>query len=366
MSFKAFLNEFTTKYQNQKPKDALDYVFASKRKELDAYRPTLAEADAFIEILRATILAEKKSSSTDRAAALEKILYYNKTPGGAYFPGIDPHVFAFQLALRIREPSLLNQAKVGICGENSLMIFFAKKTPSEFAEYAISLIRTGSGKFHGLMVKPPSTSFWGKSIWDINKEKLAAVDFVTLASLAPSLFGEIEEGTTPKQVCDLLSKAGFSNTQNKVEASEAFPGSPDSIRNLKEAVAALKADKIVILSVQAEWIAMLKTLKAFYAKEWPELGRVSGKKWEELGMGGPIKGGPWVTKRKAGPPKGHWILVTYLEPTQTEVAVKLYSWQTPLHATFELGIFLSYYEGYVAADPPADETGYLGDSDEFF
>jgi hypothetical protein len=354
MSFEAFLNEFKGKYQD--PKVAFDYVFGSQRKELDKYRPTLAEADAFIEFLRAAILFEKKSMSTDRAAALDKILYYNRSPDRPDFPGIDPHVFAFQLALRIREPSLLNQAKVGICGENSLMIFFAKKTPSEFAEYAISLMRTGSGKFHGLMVKPPSTTWWGASIWDKNKEKLAEVDFVTLASLAPSLFGEIEEGTTPKQVCDLLSDAGFSNTQNKVDKREAFPGSADSIRNLKEAAAAVKAHKIVILSVQAEWIAMLQNLKAFYAKEWPELGRVSGKKWEELGMGGPIKGGPWVTKRKPGPPKGHWILVTYLEPTQTDVAIKLYSWQTPLHATFELGIFLSYYEGYVAADPPADET----------
>jgi hypothetical protein len=50
-------------------------------------------------------------------------------------------VFAFQLALCVREPSLLNQAKVGISGENSLMIFLAKKTPSQFAEHAIDLMR---------------------------------------------------------------------------------------------------------------------------------------------------------------------------------------------------------------------------------
>ena len=216
------------------------------------------------------------------------------------------------------------------------------------------------------MVKPSAKTWRGASIWDSYKEKLAEADFVTIASLAPSLFGNIEEGTTPEQVCALLSKAGFSNTQNKVDEREAFPGSADSIRNLNEAAAAVKAHKIVILSVQAEWIAMLRILKASHAKNWPELGRVSGKKWEELGMGGPIKGGLLVEKRKPGPPKGHWILVTYLEPTQTDVTIKLYSWQNPLHATFERDTFLSYYEGYVAADPPADETGYLADSDEFF
>jgi hypothetical protein len=58
MSFEAFLNEFKGKYQD--PKVAFDYVFGSQRKELDKYRPTLAEADAFIEFLRAAILFEKK------------------------------------------------------------------------------------------------------------------------------------------------------------------------------------------------------------------------------------------------------------------------------------------------------------------
>lgn len=67
------------------------------------------------------------------------------------------------------------------------MILFATKTPSEFAEYAISIMRTGSGKFHGLNVKPASTTWWGASIWELNKEKLAEVDFVTIASLAPGL-----------------------------------------------------------------------------------------------------------------------------------------------------------------------------------
>jgi hypothetical protein len=369
MSFETFLNQFKSKCQD--PKAAFNYVFATERKDLDKYRPTPPEVMAFIDSMRAAILSEEKPRSKDRAAALDKIYAYNKDPGKPYFPGIDPHVFAFQLALRIREPSLLNQAKVGICGENSLMIFFAKNTPSEFAEYAISLMRTGKGKFHGQSVEPSATTWRGESIWELNKEKLAAVDFVTVASLAPSLFGDIKEGTTPEQVCALLSKAGFSNTQDKIDQREEFPGSEDSIRNLKEAAAAVKANKIVILGTHSEWVEMLRSLKTYYAKTWPELGRGSGKKWEELNMGTPIAGEPFVQKRelkkrKPGPSTRHWILVTYLEPTETHVTIKLYSWQNPLHAKFKLETFLSYYEGYVAADPPADETGYLGDSDELF
>jgi hypothetical protein len=92
----------------------------------------------------------------------------------------------------------------------------------------------------------------------------------------------------------------------------------------------------------------------------PELHRGSGKKWEE----GPIEAKVLVKERKVEKKAGnrerrHWILVTYLEPTQDHVTIKLYSWQNPLHAKFELKTLLSYYEGCIAADPPAepaDET----------
>ena len=358
MSFQSFLSEFKSKYGN--PKDAFNYVFGSQRKELDKYRPTLQETSAFIEFLRAAVLAENKTMSNDRAAALVNVHNYNMDPGKPYFPGIDPHVFAFQLALRIREPSLLNQSQVGICGENSLMIFFAKKTPSQFADYAIGLMRKGLGKFKGLVVEPSATTLpfsWGDSIWESYKDKLAEADFVTIASLAPSLFGSIKEGTTPKQVCDLLAKAGFSNPQNKVDERKEFPRSADSIRNLNEAAAAVKADKIVILGVHADFIAGLRALKDYIARLWnlPELQRSSGKKYKEWDMENPIKAEPVIEVRKPGAPgQRHWILVTYLEPTQTHVTVKLYSWQNPLYAEFERDTFLSYYEGYVAADPPAE------------
>jgi hypothetical protein len=346
-------------------KKALDYVFGTRRKELDTFRPTQLETRDFVDYLLSAINQENKALSPDRKAALSRVLAYNEAPGKPYFPGIDPHVFAFQLALRIREPSLLNQKDVGICGENSLMIFFAKKSPCEFAEYAISLMRTGSGKFHGLVVEPSAETFWGASIWDLNKEKLAAADFVTVASLAPSVFGKIKEGTTPEQVCALLAKAGFANPQDKINQDEAFSGSAQSALNLNDAAAAVRAGKIVILGVHAEWVEVVRSLKAVYARMWRqvELQRGSGKNWAQ----GPITGEPFVTKRKPGPrERRHWILVTYLEPTPTHVAIKLYSWQNPLHAEFKLDTFLSYYEGYVAADPPADERGYLGDSDELF
>ena len=364
MPFGEFLSEFkalllrdasTSQEAEARAKRALDYVFGTSRAQLDTFCPTQEETRDFVDYLLSAINQENKALSPDRRTALSKVLEYNEAPGKTYFEGIDPHVFAFQLALRVREPSLLNQAEVGICGENSLMIFFAKKSPSEFADYAISIMRAGSGNFHGLIVKPSTETFWGTSPWESSKGKLAEVDFVTIGSLARSIFGDIKEGTTPEEVCALLSKAGFLNTQDMIDQREAFSGSADSIRNLKDAAEAVKANKIVILGVHAEFIPGLRALKTFYARNWgrPQLRRGSGKKWDEWGMEGPIEAKLLVQKRKAGPrERRHWILVTYLEATQTHVTIKLYSWQNPLHAMFELETFLSYYEGYVAADPP--------------
>ena len=211
-------------------------------------------------------------------------------------------------------------------------------------------MRTGSGKFHGLMVKPSTKNSWGTSLWELQKGKLAEADFVTMASLAGSLFGDIKEGKTPREVCALLSRAGFSDTQDKICQGEAFPGSAASMSNLNEAADAVKKNRIVILGVHAEFIRALRDLKAFYAKNWsqPQLKRGSGKKLDE-----PIEAKVLVRKRKPGPrEERHWILVTHLQPTQTHVTIKFYSWQDPLHAMFELDTFLSYYEGYVAVDPP--------------
>jgi hypothetical protein len=68
-------------------------------------------------LLDIAIRAEKKSRSPDRCLALSKVLSYNETPCKVCFSGVDPSVFAFQLALHIREPSLLNQKSLGVFGD---------------------------------------------------------------------------------------------------------------------------------------------------------------------------------------------------------------------------------------------------------
>jgi hypothetical protein len=353
--FKPFLDTFKQGLLIS-PKDGLDYVFGTQKAALDSYRPSREETTDFVYVLISAILKEGKDLSEDRRLALRKVLNYNDKPAIAYFYGIDPHVFAFQLALRIREPSLINQSKVGICGENALMIYFAKNAPSAFAEYAISIMCNGEGKFHGLTVKPVKETFWGASVWELNKGNLAEADFVIMGSFVIGLFGSIKEGSFPEDVVARLSETGFQNIENKVN-----PFSEPNRQNLEGACAAVQARprKLVMLAVWPEFVAQLTSYKTFLAAKWgdphPYLKRGSGKKWEHASEN---EGGLDLSKNlqatvRGNPKTRHWILVTHLVKTDKEVTLKLYSWRDPVQGTLTLDTFMTHYDGYIAADPPA-------------
>ena len=385
MPFQDFLRQFRALLSAQagnlqdpgaRVKRALGYVFGSARKQLDTFRPTQLETRDFIDYLIFAIRAENKERSQDRCLALTKVLDYNANPGTPYFSGIKPPVFAFQLALRVREPSLINQREIGICGENSLMIYFAKNTPSAFAEYAISLMRNGWGNFHGLMVRPSPEivesfipevlreqykafreSYTRSSYEKEYTEKLAAADFVIMGSLTMGFFGSIKEGSWPKEVCERLSKAGLQNVENKVN-----PVSEPTKHNLTDACAAVEAGKLVMLCVYPGFVQELQSYKLLLARIWDSayLKRGSGKTWEQAleGDGGlDLNSNVKASAKKGNPKSRHWILVTHLAETEGKVTIKLYSWQHPVQGTLSLETFLTHYEGYVAADPPADETG---------
>src|SRR5690606_28296681 len=157
---------------------AFDRLFGAWRNRLDGLQPTQQETEQFITLMMRAVQAEAKPRSNARLQALTKLRVFNATPGQIVFSEMDPHVVAFQLALRIREPALIDQSELGLCGGNSLMVHFARKSPEGYAEYAISLLKTGSGKFHSMDVAPSLATKWG---WFTGK--MAAADIVALGSL---------------------------------------------------------------------------------------------------------------------------------------------------------------------------------------
>jgi hypothetical protein len=323
-------------------KNALRYVFGRTRKQLDTFRPTQVETRDFIDYLLSAINQEKKALSPDRKAALSKILAYNEAPGKSCFAEIDPHVFAFQLALRIREPSLMNQQDSGVCGEASLMMFVAKDTPSIFADYAISLMRNGWGKLHNLTIEPSNhtVSGWGP------RRGMSEADVVTMGSLGLSLVG-FWEGRISRTVCTWLRDAGFSNVVDKVIEAPGLSGETTLSDNLAEAETAVSDGKLVIMAIHGDLVKRLQEAKVLTAAFSGEPHK-SGAGTQSIGVS------TKSLEPRSNPFRGtdHWVLVSFIKTAGRQVTVKLYSWKDSMTGTFSTNTFLTYYGGFIVAEPP--------------
>ena len=354
MPFEEFLREFqallrgdtrNSQEARMRAKRALAYVFGLKRAQLDSFRPTQLETRDFVDYLLSAINLEDKALSPDRRAALSRVLAYNETPGKLCFADIDPHVFAFQLALRIREPSLINQQDAGVCGEASLMMFFAKNTPSAFAEYAISLMRNGWGKLHHLTIEPSghTISGWGP------RRGMSEADVVTVGSLGLSLIA-FWEGRTSGTLCRWLRDAGFGNVVDNVIDFSGLPSEAKLRDNLAGAEAAVSAKKLVIMAVQEDLVKRLQETKALAAQ-------LLGKPHKSAAGMESIIIGPRSLESRSNPLRGtnHWVLVSFIETQKKYVTVKLYSWRDSMTGKFEISTFLTYYGGCIVAEPPAQK-----------
>jgi hypothetical protein len=157
-----------------------------------------------------------KARSRDRIDALEIIKDFNATLGPKAFPKVDRFKFAFQVALRIREPKFINQDGMNLCGPNSLLIQYAKDTPVGFALLARSLYETGKGYLDKLEIEP------GPEIRGGYSEDIAEADYVLMGSLRNSAAVLLGDGiirniallTKPGMLCEWLTKAGYSDVED--------------------------------------------------------------------------------------------------------------------------------------------------------
>jgi hypothetical protein len=342
MSFTQFCSNFEEKLDLKGAKAALDYVFGTERGNLDSYRPSRSDTKGFIRVLKTAILAEAKELSVERAAALDEILGYNENPGVSKFEGIDPPLFAFQLSLRVREPSLLDQRYTGVCGASSLVTFFAKRMPAAFADYAISLMRSGEGKVYGRSVKATCWALWGT-----HSKKMAAADIVVLGTVGFDWLGTTFAAAD--DICEWLTATGFRKVRNntKLHADE-LQLSPQKTtqwfrQNLDEA-ALFSNTKLVIIATDAELLKPLWQKKG----EWTA-GDILARKSGGYRVDSPLPKTIWNRQIN------HWTLVSRLSIDGQIVRIKLYTWGNSLQGTFDLGPFLSYYGGHIVADPPEME-----------
>lgn len=173
----------------------------------------------FVTWFRNVVQNQKAGSKTDdRARAfdvLEHDILGNQSP--AAFPKIDRVKFAFQLALRIREPKLIDQTNTNLCGPNALVIQLARERPSQYATLAAQLFLKGKGFIDKLEIEPDSTIRYG-----YDEDALGECDYVVLGSVRNSaaiLLGDnivrtIGLLTKPGVLCDWLRRAGYNHVED--------------------------------------------------------------------------------------------------------------------------------------------------------
>ena len=337
MSFAILLNTFKGMAT---PAD-LDYLFGTMRSQLDGYTPTQQETHEFIGSLIQAIgneLIKDANKRQERVQALGNIRIYNNAPGDVKFKGINPHVFAFQLALRVREPSLIDQYAVGLCGANSVMIFFAKHDPKGFAKYAIDLMKDGKGSFNNMLVEPT----WSVTGGDWNG-KMSAADVVTMGSLGIYFIDKLlGEGAIPSTIVSWLKQAGFPNPEDK-SFDFPFGWRADALEaNLRAAAQDTQAGKLVIIATNGKIVnAMAQARNAVISTSGnPQDVRKAGDRNRFMPVG---ENDQWIRSTN------HWTLVSKLDVDDKFVKVKLYSWKEVLSFSVAKDKFLSYYGGHVTS-----------------
>jgi hypothetical protein len=116
---------------------------------------------------------------------------------------------------------------------------------------------------------------------------------------------------------------------------------------LAEAETAVTAKKLVIMAIHGDLVKKLQEAKVLTAA-FSGQSHKSGAGMTSVGVG--LKS----LERRINPFRGtdHWVLVSSIETKGKTVTVKLYSWKDSMTGTFETNTFLSYYGGFIAAEPP--------------
>jgi hypothetical protein len=313
---------------------------------------------AFVKWFRELVARQKASNKTlERVQALETIENdFIGRPTPTSFPQIDANKFAFQLALRVREPRLINQKSTNLCGPNSLLIQLAKDRPVQYVCFAIQLFREGKSTLDRMEVEP---GFLIRSFY--NEKAIGECDYVVLGSVRDSAAILLGDGlvrnigllTKPGVLCEWLRKAGYSEvedhtffdvpgyvapvdllTHGNINAPRPkgfqMPSAPnEKISNLKTAANKLAAGKRIIMNAEGQ---LSSDIVKFHKRP------ISNS-----GLTGP-----------SNAMATHWCWVSKLDVDDTAGkvrAIKIYTWGGSFSAAdVDLDDFVSRYAGFVSYD----------------
>lgn len=144
-------------------RDRLEQLKTADRWDIDFYEPEVDEVLRFLNGLRAVLQdappQPERMLWAAREDAIAAIAAFadSADPNVKFFKGINRYTFAFQLAMRCIDPTLIDQRSTDYCGINSVMVSFAMREPLEFAKMALEFAELGYGHFNGLLLRIPGS-----------------------------------------------------------------------------------------------------------------------------------------------------------------------------------------------------------------
>jgi hypothetical protein len=117
-----------------------------------------------------------------KAYALSLIDKFPPLPKGRPFPRIDLADVVTGLRERVNDPHKQNQGAASLCGPAALFYCLLNFKPELYVQYVIDLFTTGKARIGSLEVEPSLSC----RVYQPPKDKIAAVDWIALASLRDS------------------------------------------------------------------------------------------------------------------------------------------------------------------------------------
>jgi len=160
--------------------------------------------------------AKDAGQASARGRAIAEIANFLETGGASVFSNIDKNAFAFQLALRVRSPRIINQGQTTLCGPVAMVYDIAKRDPERYVRFAIALLTTGTGQLGVAQITASTT------IRNGYQRFLPEADYVVLASIRDSdavilslePLRNVLTLTKPGALCEFMRQAGFTDVQD--------------------------------------------------------------------------------------------------------------------------------------------------------
>lgn len=308
---------------------------------------TQAAVDGFLDLLVARLPINLRG-------IVPVIRGLNNGQGSPHFSHIDRHWFALEMALRLRQPSLVSQNRtaadgMNLCGPNMAMLDFAAKNRAGFIQYGVSLFETGEGLYFSQRVRP------SPGVLSRMPTAIHCADYILLASLRDSpnaitnshfgFWENIRILTKPGLMVRWLEQAGYTVVLDRTW----FPVT--TVMSILNALTPHSMhersteDQVLGLNHLRNLAQDLQDGRSVFLLGSVTLGGLAS---------GKINTGEYIqlVVKPRDSMDLHWMLVQHLQVDAVQTTFRLHSYgNTPQNVQVPTQAFLWGYNGFVSGDP---------------